>query len=162
MLVLKTHPRIAFRGAVDTLEGELLLCGAALPRFQESLQELLDYVRMLLRCEVLDEPVKETALCGLSSEELRSHSHRPQDYYGQPHFMPRMDDGAEILLLNRVRTSARAAELAAVRAFLSPEGTLLREDIIKGLNRLSSMLYILMIRAKAQQASTGSDINHWQ
>ena len=25
-IVLKTHPRIAFRGAMDTLEGELLLC----------------------------------------------------------------------------------------------------------------------------------------
>ena len=31
VLVEKTHPRIAFRGAIDTLESEILLCQLELP-----------------------------------------------------------------------------------------------------------------------------------
>ena len=148
VLVCKTHPRIAFRGAMDTLEAELLLCGAALPEFQKELSEILDLARKILRCEVMDEPLEQEKLCGLTQEELRSHSHRPQDFYGQPHFMPLMTDTEAVLRLNKVRTTARNAELKAVAAFVGPEGQVTREDILRGLNRMSSMLYILVIKAK--------------
>ena len=47
-----------------------------------------------------------------------------------------------------VRTAARDAELKAVAAFTEKEGQVVREDILRGLNRMSSMLYILMIKAK--------------
>lgn len=143
ILVPKTHPRIAFRGAMDSLEAELLLCAAKLPHLQAQLGEILTLARNLLRCEVLDEKVADTKLCGLTHEELRSHSHRPQDYYGQPHFMPEAADGEGVLLLNRLRCTARNAELRAVAAV--PE----REDILRALNRMSSMIYILMIQEKA-------------
>ena len=63
--------------------------------------------------------------------------------------MPEYTDGAEILWLNRCRCAARAAELAAARAFTDAEGNASRPDILKALNRMSSMLYILMIRQKA-------------
>ena len=142
VLVPKTHPRIAFRGAMDTLEAELLLCQLAVPEFRQELAEILELARKLLRWEVLGEPAQEGKLCGLSQEELRSRSHRPQDFYGQPHFMPQVTDGAQVLQLNRVRCAARHAELQAVAAI--PE----REDILRALNRMSSMLYILMIQAK--------------
>ena len=142
ILVEKTHPRIAFRGAMDTLEAELLLCQLAVPEFRQELAEILELARKLLRWEVLGEPAQEGKLCGLSQEELRSRSHRPQDFYGQPHFMPQVTDGAQVLQLNRVRCAARHAELQAVAAI--PE----REDILRALNRMSSMLYILMIQAK--------------
>ena len=149
-LVLKTHPRIAFRGAMDTLEGELLLCAFhAQGQLQKDLQEILSLARYLIRCDVLEEPLPEGKLCGLTQEELRSHSHRPQDYYGQTHFMPEVTDGERILLLNRCRTAARAAELAAVAAFTDENGCAERADILRALNRMSSMIYILMIREKA-------------
>ena len=142
VLVPKTHPRIAFRGAMDTLEAELLLCQLAVPEFRQELAEILELARKLLRWEVLEEPAQEGRLCGLTQDELRSRSHRPQDFYGQPHFMPQVTDGAQVLQLNRVRCAARHAELQAVAAI--PE----REDILRALNRMSSMLYILMIQAK--------------
>ena len=142
VLVPKTHPRIAFRGAMDTLEAELLLCQLAVPEFRQELAEILELARKLLRWEVLEEPAQEGRLCGLTQDELRSRSHRPQDFYGQPHFMPQVTDGAQVLQLNRVRCAARHAELKAVAAI--PE----REDILRALNRMSSMLYILMIQAK--------------
>ncbi len=151
VLVCKTHPRIAFRGAMDALEAELLLCGAALPDLREDLQSVLDLARKILQCEVLDKPLEEEKLCGLTQEELRAHSHRPQDFYGQPHFMPSMTDTEAVLRLNKVRTSARNAELKAVAAFVQEDGKILREDILRGLNRMSSMLYILMIKQKADK-----------
>ena len=151
ILVPKTHPRITFRGAIDTLEAELLLCQkAANEPLREQLGEILAFSRNLIRWEVLEEPVKWDRLCGLTAEELRSHSHRPQDFYGQPHFMPQASDSSTILALNRCRCTARSAELAAIRAFTDENGIATRRDILQALNRLSSMLYILMIREKAK------------
>lgn len=145
ILVPKTHPRIAFRGAVDTLEAELLLCcTAATGVVRSQLEEALVYVRNLLRHEVLDEPVKETALGGMDAKALRERSHRPQDFYGQPHFMPGPEDGMLLLQINKARCTARAAELRAVAAFSDT-----REDLLQAFNRLSSFLYLIMIQLKA-------------
>ncbi|MBR4863660.1 MAG: ATP-binding protein [Oscillospiraceae bacterium] len=148
LLVPKTHPRIAFRGAVDLLEAELLWCSAVLPSLRDALGELLTLARRLLRCDVLEEPLPDTPLCGLTPEQLRAHSHRPQDYYGKPHFMPEVTDGEAVLLLNRLRSLTRFTELKAACAFSDENGLPTRPDIVKALNRMSSMLYILMIKTK--------------
>ena len=149
VLVPKTHPRIAFRGKLDTLEAELMLCKLRCPGEASALEEILTMARRLIRCDVLEEPVGDMTLCGLTEEEQRKRSHFPQDYYGQPHFMPRSTDGETILQLNRCRCMAREAELAAAAAFQTPEGTSARPDIQQALNRMSSMLYLLMIQKKA-------------
>ena len=148
-LVPKTHPRIRYRGAIDSLEAELLLCQLTCEKWRAELGEILALARKLIRCEVLDEPVEEGNLCGLTMEEQRKRSHRPQDYYGQVHFMPEVSDGPVVLYLNRCRTAARAAELAAAAAFVDEEGSCSRVDILRALNRMSSMIYILMVQEKA-------------
>lgn len=150
VLVPKTHPRIRFRGKMDTLEAELILCQLVPGAPEGALGEILDLSRKILRCDVLEEPLRQETLCGLTQEEQRGRSHMPQDYYGQPHFMPQASDGSVIAGLNRARCFAREAELAAVEAFSDREGNLLREDIPKALNRMSSMLYLLMIQEKAK------------
>lgn len=141
MLVPKTHPRIRFRGMIDFLEAELLLCGP-------ETGEILNLARRLIRCDVMDEPVGEFTLYGLTAQQQRKHSHFPQDYYGIAHFMPDYADGEQVLRLNRCRSICRQAELAAVDAFSDRDGNLVRTDIVQALNRMSSMLYILMIRRK--------------
>ena len=143
-LVPKNHPRIRFRGAMDTLEAELLLCG-------EATGELLALARRLIRCDVLNEPVGDITLYGLSESEQRRRSHFPQDYYGIPHFMPDFSDPPKLLQLNRARCAARNAELAAVDAFADPDGIPLRPDILQALNRASSMLYLLMLQEKSSK-----------
>ena len=115
-----------------------------LKELEKPLLEVLALARQLIACEVLNEPLKEKPLCGLTQDQLRSHSHRPQEFYNQPHFMPEVSDGKAVLRLNRVRCAAREAELKAVAAI--PE----RMDILRALNRMSSMLYILMIQEKAK------------
>ena len=150
VLVPKTHPRIRFRGKMDTLEAELILCQRIPGAPEGALGEILDLSRKILRCDVLEEPLRQDTLCGLTQDEQRGRSHMPQDYYGQPHFMPQASDGSVIAGLNRARCFAREAELAAVEAFSNRDGNLLREDIPKALNRMSSMLYLLMIQEKAK------------
>ena len=150
-LVPKTHPRILFRGKLDTLEAELLQCQLAAEHLNTPLGEILALARQLIRCDVLEEPVKSEKLCALTEAEIRTRSHFPQEYYGQPHFMPSASDGAVIARLNRTRCAAREAELAAVAAFSDREGNPTRDDILRALNRMSSMLYILMIQEKSKK-----------
>ena len=150
VLVPKTHPRILFRGKMDTLESELILCQLADKSLEEPVGEILGLARQIIRCEVLGEPLKWDTLCGLTESEQRKRSHFPQEYYGQPHFMPSFADGMVIARLNRARCAAREAELASVTAFADREGNLTRQDIPQALNRMSSMLYLLMIQKKAK------------
>ena len=150
VLVRKDHPRIVFRGKMDTLEAELILCQLASPELVAPVGEVLNLARYLIRCEVMEEPVHWEKLCGLTEEEQRRRSHFPQEYYGQPHFMPSTGDGVVIARLNRARCAAREAELAAVAAFSDREGNPVRVDILRALNRMSSMIYILMIEKKGR------------
>lgn len=151
VLVPKDHPRIRFRGKLDTLEGELLMLTLAPGAPVAELEEILALARKILRCEVLDEPLSGDPLCGLTQEEIHHRSHFPQESYGQPHFMPEPSDGAVVLGLNRLRCAAREAELAAVTAFQDREGRPTRPDLLQAMNRMSSMLYLLMIRQKAKE-----------
>ena len=153
-LAPKTHPRIVFRGKMDTLEARLLACRLAVPEFDRELGELLDYTRILLRWEVLGEPVVDQTLFGLTEGELRKRSHFPQDYYGQPHFMPEAADGPKMVQLNLARCAAREAELAAAAAFVTSDGQVTRADLLRAMNRLSSAIYLLMIRQKRKEGST--------
>lgn len=154
VLVPKNHSRILFRGKMDTLEAELILCQQADKTLEKPVGEILALARQIIRCDVLEEKLQWDTLCGLTEQEQRRHSHFPQEYYGQPHFMPQAQDGPVIARLNRARCAAREAELAAVTAFSDREGNPTRVDLLRALNRMSSMLYILMVRKKAEHPGT--------
>ena len=149
VLVPKGHPRIRFRGAMDSLEAELLLCQLNHPKLAGQVGEILELARRMIRCEVLEEPLETGRLCGLTEDEQRQRSHRPQDFFGIPHFMPDAADGAAVLALNKCRCAARAAELSAVGAFVDGDGRATRPDILRALNRMSSMIYVLMCMVKS-------------
>ena len=158
ILVRKDHPRIAFRGMIDALEGEIMLAqqaSKAYPALVKELEEALALVRRLIRCDVLDEPVGELKLCGYDAGQLREYSHYPDKYLGQPHFLPAYTDGPALLAVNKVRTLVRQTELSAYAAFKDVEGNVTRGDIILALNRLSSLMWILMIKLKAGQYEHG-------
>ena len=151
ILVAKTHPRILFRGQMDMLQAQILRCGKAYPELTENLRQLLETTRKILASEVLEKPLEEENILGLTPAELRKRSHFPQEYYGQPHFMPDFSDSAQVLELNLLRCSVRRAELKAVAAFTTPEGKLMREDIVKALNRMSSAVYLMMLEQKCRK-----------
>ena len=156
ILVMKDHPRIAFRGEIDALEADILLAMHAAKAEGKSqtladLREILQFVRSLIPADVLEETVVFSTLCGMTPSELRDRSHFPQKYYDQPHFMPDEEDSKTLLYVNQVRTSVRKAERAAFAAFRTPEGGVTREDILLALNRLSSLCWILMIRLRGEE-----------
>jgi len=158
ILVFKDHPRIAFRGYIDLLEAEILLVQRAAadqncPALAGELGEVLGFVRQYVRCDVLGEAVPDGPLCGYTPDQLREYSHYPERHLGQPHFLPQAADHLLILQVNRLRAVARQTELAAYAAFKDPDGNVTRPDMILGLNRLSSLFWIMMIRLKAGNLS---------
>ena len=151
VLVYKDHPRIAFRGAIDSLEAEIIVFQTiteqkGLGTLTEDLEEIIRVIRRLLRCEVSGEPVGEIQMQGLSTDELRAHSHHPSQYYGMRHFLPTHRHGEIVAYLNKLRTKARETELIAYEAFKKEDGEVEREDIITVLNRLSSLFWIMMFK----------------
>ncbi|MEG2546049.1 MAG: cobalamin adenosyltransferase [Niameybacter sp.] len=151
VLVFKDHPRIALRGAIDSLESEILVVQViadkqGLKQLIKDLEEVVRFIRHLLRCEVSGEPVGEFNLQGLSAEELREHSHHPSQYYGMRHFLPNYKQGEIVVYLNKLRALTREAELVAYKAFSNEYGQVEREDIIKAFNRLSSLFWIMMFK----------------
>ena len=154
ILVPKDHPRIAFRGMIDALEAETLLtqrAAADYPKLVAELEEVLSFVRNFIRCDVLDEPLKELNLCGYNAAQLREYSHYPDKHLGQPHFLPSHTDSPALLAVNRLRTLVRQTELSAYAAFQDADGAVTRGDIILGLNRLSSLMWIMMCKLKGGQ-----------
>ena len=63
-LVPKTHPRILFRGKMDTLESELLLCQLADSTLEAPVGEILGLARKIIRCDVLEEDSSGTRFAG--------------------------------------------------------------------------------------------------
>lgn len=148
LLAPKTHGRIAFRGALDLLEAEIILC--KLKTGIGQLQEALELARLLMRCDVLEQPVGEVCLGGLTAAQLRQQSQFPQAHFGIAHFMPEASDGETVARLNRCRCMVRQAELAACRAYETAGGKCARPDMVEALNRMSSFIYILMLKEKAK------------
>lgn len=143
VLVPKTHPRILFRGKLDTLQAQVILLMLEEPALRPPLKEILDFLRRILKSEVLGEPFLPGKLLGWTETQIREISQLPQKHLGKPHFMPEPEDGMSVARLNYLRTQVREAELLAAQAF--PTG---REDILRGLNRLSSLVYIMMQQRK--------------
>lgn len=151
VLVFKDHKRIIFRGKVDSLECQIVMAQVnmqklGLTKLVDDLQEVLDYVRSIIRCEVLGEELKDTELLGMDSDKLREVSHNPKKYYGIGHFFPDYKMGEAVASINILRAATREVELAAYSAFKMPNGKTERDDIIKGLNRLSSLYWIMAFK----------------
>ena len=165
VLVPKSHPQIAFRGMLDSLEARIIAiqtmaAGDGLSQLTSGLGEVLDFVRSILSAEVRETPLADICLLGMDSEGLRYESHHIQEIYGIPHPMPDYHMGRICVALNELRTLAREAELSAVHAFGDGESCT-RPDIIEAMNRLSSVIYILLCRqltGKWEAAPSSEDL----
>lgn len=154
VLVFKDHPRIAFRGWIDALEAEILLTqqaaageGYGAPgRGAGGGSGLCPALYPLRRAGRAGGAIE---LCGYTPEQLREYSHYPEKHFGQPHFLACYTDGPALLAVNKLRTVVRQTELAAYAAFRDADGNVTRGDMILGLNRLSSLMWIFMIKLKA-------------
>ena len=156
-LVCKDHPRILFRGKLDSLQALIVLNQAMIQasggseQLLKDLGEILKDLREMMRCDVLDEEMKTETIIGLTHAELRAHSHNPMKYYNiKQMVLPDYTMGAAYAMLNQIRAAIREAEVAACTAF-HVEKKYIRGDIIEELNRLSSALHIMMCKYLAGQ-----------
>lgn len=157
LLVPKDHPRILFRGKLDSLQAAVVLAqtelyeGGGGEKLLEDLEQLLGALREIMRCDVLEEPFTLEKLIGLTHEQLREQSHDPQKFFGvKAMTLPHYKMGRTFALLNSLRTAVRETETAAVQAF-QEQGECTRKDLIEELNRMSSALHIMMCRFLAGQ-----------
>ncbi|MHC1748735.1 MAG: cobalamin adenosyltransferase [Cellulosilyticaceae bacterium] len=156
LLVFKDHHRITFRGKIDSLESKILetqiLCQKnEMPKLVSDLQEILEFVRNILKCEVIGEKMENFTLQGLTEAELRERSHHPSKYFGMNHFFPDYTMGEVVIALNSLRSLTRETELVAYNAFKGEYGDVEREDLMKALNRLSSLFWIMMFKVRTDE-----------
>lgn len=151
-LVSKDHPRIIFRGMLDAVQAEVILAQTEIigrggsEKLASALEEVLQTLRLMMRCDVLDESFEKKTILGLNHDEIREHSHHPMRHYKIAQMvLPDKHLGADYARLNHLRTAIRQTEIAAVSAYRKGAG-INRSDIVEGLNRLSSVLHIIMCR----------------
>ncbi len=152
VLVAKNHPRIRFRGKLDSLQALIVLAQAEIVAagdkegVLDDLSNILSVLREMMRCDVLEEPFINESIIGLNHSELRDHSHHPQKYYAiKQMLLPEFPMGVTYAWLNRIRTEVRSCEITALDAYLE-QGKLKRPEIVECLNRLSSALHIMMCK----------------
>ncbi|WP_100639715.1 ethanolamine utilization cob(I)yrinic acid a,c-diamide adenosyltransferase EutT [Marinobacter salexigens] len=161
-LVPKTHPVIALRGKLDTLisqtvwvQGQFSESFEKHPALRHALADLRSFMGNLLRSEVTGEEQTQISMGDLNDETIHRISHNPLKYLGHDHIVPELKHGVNVSLLNVLRAMAREAEVVACHAFQTDSFDLTRPDIVQGLNRLSSALYVLMIMTLVVE-TTGS------
>lgn len=156
LLVFKDHKRIIFRGKMDSLEAKILEMqilsqNKGMEKLVEELQTILYFVRSITKSEVLEEDLPEINLLGLTEDEIRKQSHNPKKYFGIGHEFPDYKMGDVVVGINSIRTLTREVEIAAFEAFKDEYGSVSREDIIRGLNRLSSVFWVMMFKVRTEQ-----------
>tara|TARA_R110000868_G_scaffold411749_1_gene708668 strand:+ start:18355 stop:19197 length:843 start_codon:yes stop_codon:yes gene_type:complete len=164
-LVLKTHPRIGLRGKLDTLIAHTIVVQTQFepekkhPLLHQSLAELRSYMGKVLRSEVTEEPLLPISMGEMDAEILHAVSHQPLKYLGHDHIVPELSHGKNVALLNVLRAVVRETELEAIRAFVTDSYLLTRDDIVQGLNRLSSALYVLMLMTVVSESTSSKPID---
>jgi len=148
-LVPKDHPRIVFRSLIDNFQAEVLVQQQRAENrgdrvLARQLEDLFRRAQAILKAEVTGAKLEPGVFLGLSEAEIRVRSHTPQKYFGIGHLDLSADLSPEVLSLNRLRTLIRQVEVAAVAAFTC-DATVEREDLLRALNRLSSVIYVMML-----------------
>ena len=156
VLVAKDHPRIHFRGKLDSLQalvvlGQVQIAEGGCQKLVDDLGNILGILREMMRCDALDEAFKNETIIGLTHAELRERSHNPQKFFGVQYMqLPDYTMGRDYALLNQLRAAVRETEVAATEAF-RVGNKYTRKDIIEELNRLSSAIHIMMCMYLAGQ-----------
>lgn len=162
MLVLKSHPRILLRGKLDTcicycVEIQCEMRNQTRIEITKDMEllngfmaDIRSYLGQVLQAEVTgkDLPLPSLGLFGAAT--LHTWSHNPLKYLGHDHMLPDVMYGPLVAKLNILRAQIRELELTAIEAFSDnmahfASANIQREDIIAGVNRLSSAVYVVMI-----------------
>lgn len=155
VIIEKNHPRIIARGKLDSLLALIVDIQYDFNEMKEYV--LVDYLKQfqklihtVLYSEVTEKVVEIDTILGLTESEIRTISHHPKEYFGCDHIFVDYTMPKTVIKLNLIRVAVREVELSMYNAVKDQ-----REDLIKLLNRMSSVAYILMM-----MSYTGKDIKN--
>lgn len=161
-LVCKDHPRILFRGKLDSLQSLVVLNQSIIAGSGKNtillndLDNILYILRSIMRCDVLDEPLDIDRIIGLTHDEIREHSHNPEKFYNiKQMLLPDYRLGEIYALLNQIRSAIRECEVCATSAYKEGE-QYRRIDILQEFNRLSSAMHIMMCKFLAGEYNSAN------
>ena len=149
-LVVKNHKRILLRGKFDILQAETVRYWKKYEKnkkLEADFSQTYRYIRDLFISEMTDTEFRERDVLGYDIDTLKDITHNTVKYYKTGHlFEINAAYDEAVIDLNCLRAISRECEVAAVEAFYK-EGKVQRPDILKALNRLSSIWYLMMLKA---------------
>lgn len=152
ILVKKDNKRIVFRGLIDSFQSHWLVLMKDLEsiknnKLQKDLESIEKFIKNILVSEVIGEALVEIKVLEKNLDEIKEISHNPKKYFNREHlFGISSKDSYLVIKLNEMRALSREMEIKGVEAFVKENGTVERRDILLALNRLSSAIYIMMLR----------------
>ncbi|MDR3362223.1 MAG: ethanolamine utilization cob(I)yrinic acid a,c-diamide adenosyltransferase EutT [Desulfovibrio sp.] len=150
-LISKNDPRLKLRGKLDSAIAQAVLVQTefipqdACPTLALWLADIRSALGNALKSEVTGGLMPAIAMGDLDEETIHAISHNPLKYLGHDHLLPLAEHGAQVARLNLLRALIREAELYAADVYIARDFTVTRPDIMQGLNRLSSAVYVLML-----------------
>ena len=149
-LVVKNHKRIILRGKFDTLQAETIKFWKKYEKnkkLEADFAQAYRFIRDFFISEMVDSEFKERDVLGYDIDTLKEITHNTHKYYKTGHlFEINVEYDEKVIDINCLRALSRECEIAAVDAFYH-EGKTERLDILKALNRLSSIFYLMMLKA---------------
>ncbi len=155
-MVAKSDPRLGFRAVLDsTIALAVWLQIELAEPWQPWLADIRSRLGNIMRADALGEPLGCQAIVGLSDEDLHRLSHQPLRYLDHDHLVPEASHGRDAALLNLLRTESAGNRNRSGAGFITRSFEVLRPDILQALNRLSSTVYVMMIRERNEAAANG-------
>lgn len=151
-LVYKNNLRIKLRGQLDLLHGKWILFskeidGKKNSKLNGDLKSIEDFIKTILVSEILETPLENLKIFNEDLDKIKEISHNPKKYFSLDHlFNITSDYDLLILKLNEIRGFARTVEIIAVETFYKENEEVKRLDLLTALNRLSSAIYIMMLK----------------
>jgi ethanolamine utilization cobalamin adenosyltransferase len=150
-LVPKNDPRLKLRGRLDALIAQTVLIQeeydpqSRYPELACWLKDIRAALGNVLKAEAKGGAVEPMAMGAMDEKTIHAVSHNPLRYIGMDHLLPEVGHGLQTARLNLLRARIREAELLAADIYIARDFTVTRPDIMEGLNRLSSAVYVLMM-----------------
>lgn len=149
-LVVKNHKRIILRGNFDRLQAETIRYWKKWEKnkkLEADFAQVYRFLRDLYISEIVDSEFQDRNVLGYDIDTLKEITHNTHKYYKTGHlFEINVEYDEAVIDVNCLRAMSRQCEISAVEAFYK-EGKTERNDILKALNRLSSIFYLMMLKA---------------
>ena len=154
ILVKKNDERIIFRGKLDSLQAKWLVLQKEFESYgneklNKDMESVSIFIKKIVLSEVLDTELEEIKVLGETLDKIKEISHNPKKFFEIGHmFDISVKNSMLVLKLNEMRSSSREIEIAGVTAFLNEKGIVTKKEILKALNRFSSIIYVMMLKGE--------------